>query len=61
MTLRDYLDYDNGTDIRYEFGDGVLVEMGAENPLNPNIAMMLVFLLSDLRNSSKTLGDRPSN
>jgi len=61
MTLREYLDYDNGTDIRYEFGDGVLVEMGAENPLNPSIAMMLVFLLSDLGNSSKTLGDRPLN
>ena len=61
MTLREYLDYDNGTDIRYELEDGVLVEMGAENPLNPSIAMMLVFLLSDLRNSSKTLGDRPSN
>jgi Uma2 family endonuclease len=46
MTLEEYLDYDDGTDVRYELVDGVLVEMGAENTLNPVIAGFLfaVFL-----------------
>jgi Uma2 family endonuclease len=43
MTLEEFLSYDDGTDARYELVDGVLVEMGAENPLNVKIAMMLVF------------------
>ena len=43
MTLKEYLDYDDGTDTRYELVDGILVEMGAESPLNPAIAMFLVF------------------
>jgi Uma2 family endonuclease len=42
MSLEEYLTYDDGTDICYELVDGVLVEMGAENPLNPAIAMFLV-------------------
>jgi Uma2 family endonuclease len=42
MSLEEYLTYDNGTDTRYELVDGVLVEMGAETPLNPAIAMFLV-------------------
>jgi Uma2 family endonuclease len=42
MSLEEYLTYDDGTDTRYELVDGVLVEMGAENPLNPQIAMLLV-------------------
>ncbi len=33
---------------RYELEDGVLVEMGAETPLNPRIAAMLMFLFGDL-------------
>lgn len=46
MSLEEYLDYDDGTDTHYELVDGVLVEMGAENPLNPEIASFLfsVFL-----------------
>jgi Uma2 family endonuclease len=48
MTLQEYLEYDDGTDIRYELEDGVLVEMGAENPLNPQIAMLLVFAFARL-------------
>lgn len=48
MTLEEYLAYDDGTDTRYELVDGVLVEMGAENPLNPKIAMMLAFVFADL-------------
>jgi Uma2 family endonuclease len=42
MTLEEYLTYDNGTDTRYELVDGALVEMGAENPLNPQIAIFLL-------------------
>ncbi|MCX5963904.1 MAG: hypothetical protein NT070_12425 [Cyanobacteria bacterium] len=41
MTLEEYLDYDHGTDCRYELEDGVLVEMGAENPTNNVIASFL--------------------
>jgi Uma2 family endonuclease len=42
MTLEEYLDHDDGTDTRYELVDGVLVEMGAKNPLNPMIAVFLL-------------------
>ncbi|MFM2429210.1 MAG: hypothetical protein RLZZ511_423 [Cyanobacteriota bacterium] len=42
MTLQEYLTYDDGTDARYELDDGVLVEMGAENPLNVKIAVFLL-------------------
>ncbi|MEO0540344.1 MAG: Uma2 family endonuclease [Cyanobacteria bacterium P01_A01_bin.105] len=48
LTLTEYLAYDDGTDALYELVDGVLVEMGAENPLNPQIAMALVFAFADL-------------
>jgi Uma2 family endonuclease len=48
MTLAEYLEYDDGTDTRYELEDGVLVEMGAENPLNPTIAMFLAFAFGSL-------------
>ncbi len=41
LTLEEYLDYDDGTDTRYELVDGVLVEMGAENTLNTAIAGFL--------------------
>lgn len=46
MTLAEYLDYDDGTETRYELVDGILVAMGSENPLNPQIAGFLfsVFL-----------------
>ena len=42
MTLEEYLDYDDGTDTRYELEDGVLLEMSAEHPLNPCIAIFLL-------------------
>ena len=48
MSLAEYLDYDDGTDRWYELEDGFLVDMSGENPLNPCIAMMLVFLFHDL-------------
>jgi Uma2 family endonuclease len=42
MTLEEFLAYEDGTDTRYELVAGVLVEMGAENPLNVNIAVFLL-------------------
>ena len=48
MSLAEYLDYDDGTDRWYELEDGFLVDMSGENPLNPCIAMMLVFLFHNL-------------
>ena len=42
LTLEEYLTYDDGTDTRYELVDGVLVEMGAESPLNTSIAVFLI-------------------
>jgi Uma2 family endonuclease len=46
LTLEEYLTYDAGTDTRYELVDGVLVDMGAENTINPQIVSFLfaVFL-----------------
>jgi len=46
LTLAEYLTYDDGTDVRYELVDGVLVEMGAEYPINNTIVSFLfaVFL-----------------
>ncbi|MBE9041287.1 Uma2 family endonuclease [Oscillatoriales cyanobacterium LEGE 11467] len=41
LTLQEYLDYDDGTDTRYELVDGVLVEMPPESRLNHRIASFL--------------------
>ncbi len=48
MTLEESLDYDDGTDTRYELVDGVLVEMGAESPINNTIALFLLGALLQL-------------
>ncbi len=42
MTLAEYLDYEHPSDGRYELEDGVLIETGAEAPLNPFIAVFLL-------------------
>lgn len=42
MTLEDYLNYDDGTDTRYELVDGVLVAMPPESTLNTQIAAFLL-------------------
>ena len=55
MTLAEYLDYDDGTDTRYELEDGVLVDMSGEQPLNTCIAVMLIFLFNDLGIARKLL------
>lgn len=41
MTLEDYLNYDDGTDTRYELVDGELVPMPPESDLNNRIASFL--------------------
>lgn len=48
MTLKDYLTYDDGTETRYELEDGILIEMRAENPLNPQIASFLLSVFFQL-------------
>jgi len=45
LTFEEYLAYDDGTDTRYELVNGVLVEMGAESPLNLDIALFLITVL----------------
>lgn len=42
ITLEEYLNYDDGTDTRYELVDGILVEMPTESPINKTIVMFLV-------------------
>ncbi|MBW4524317.1 MAG: Uma2 family endonuclease [Phormidium tanganyikae FI6-MK23] len=44
MTLAEYLEYDAGTEKRYELVDGVLIEMPPESTRNTRIAL---FLLSE--------------
>ncbi len=46
LTLEEYLDYDDGTDTRYELVDGELVEMPTESPENCQIAKLLMFELA---------------
>jgi Uma2 family endonuclease len=48
MTLEEFLAYADGTEARYELVDGVLVEMGAESPINTWIAIFLSFAFKDL-------------
>lgn len=48
MTLQEYLNYDDGTDTRYELVDGILVKMGAESTLNIEIAIYLIVIFSRL-------------
>ncbi len=42
LSLQEYLDYDDGTDRRYELEDGFLIDMSGEHPLNSRIAVMLL-------------------
>ncbi|MEM9512432.1 MAG: Uma2 family endonuclease [Cyanobacteria bacterium P01_E01_bin.48] len=44
MTLAEYLNYDGGTDTRYELVDGELVVMPPESELNQRIASLLFAL-----------------
>ncbi len=46
MTLEEYLNYDDGTDTRYELVDGVLTAMPAESTLNTQIAVFLLLFFT---------------
>lgn len=46
MTLEEFLNYDDGTDVRYELVNGVLMPMGAESTLNTRIAVFLLLYFS---------------
>ena len=48
LTLQAFLDYDDGTETRYELENGVLVEMGNESTLNGRIASFLFGILCTL-------------
>jgi Uma2 family endonuclease len=43
MTIEGYLNYDDGTDTRYELVNGELVKIPTESPLNCQIAKFLMF------------------
>jgi Uma2 family endonuclease len=43
ITIEDYLNYDDGTDTRYELVNGELVEMPTESLFNCQIAKLLMF------------------
>lgn len=47
-SLEDYLNYDDGTDRRYELVNGELIELPAESDLNVQIAGFLFVLLAQL-------------
>jgi len=48
MTLEEYLEYDDGTDTRYELVDGRLVAMSPESHLNNQIAIHLLSRLLEI-------------
>ncbi|MEL7359529.1 MAG: hypothetical protein AAFN40_23715 [Cyanobacteria bacterium J06560_6] len=48
MTLEEYLDYDDGTDKRYELIDGILVNVGSESDVNVMIGTFLIVVFSQL-------------
>lgn len=58
LTLEDYLNYDDGTNIRYELVDGVLVEMPPESTLNTQIIAFLLAALLQLGIPYTRLGIR---
>jgi len=56
MTLEEYLNYDDGTDTRYELVNGVLVEMGAESTINTQITVFLLLYFAQLNIPAYRLG-----
>ncbi|NET56376.1 MAG: Uma2 family endonuclease [Symploca sp. SIO2E6] len=56
MTFLEYLNYDDGTDTRYELVNGVLVEMGAESTINTQIAVFLLLCFAQLNIPAYRLG-----
>ena len=56
LTFEEYLAYDDGTDTRYELVNGVLVAMGAESPLNLDIAFFLGVFFSQMGVPMRRIG-----
>ncbi|MBW4694731.1 MAG: Uma2 family endonuclease [Lyngbya sp. HA4199-MV5] len=50
MTLEEYLDYDDGTDTRYELVNGELAEVPSESDLNNEIPMILLVAIGQFVN-----------
>ncbi|WP_347566246.1 Uma2 family endonuclease [Scytonema sp. UIC 10036] len=48
MTFEEYLRYDDGTDKKYEFVGGELVEIPPESPLNSRISLFLALQFAKL-------------
>jgi Uma2 family endonuclease len=48
LTLEEYLTYDDGTEVRHELVNGILVDMGSESPLNVQIAVFLLLRFAQL-------------
>jgi Uma2 family endonuclease len=57
-SIEEYLDYEDGTDTRYELVDGVLVEMAPENPLNILIARFLLVSFIQMGIPIEQVGDK---
>ena len=55
-TIEEYLDYDDGTDRRYELVDGELVELPTESTLNTQIAIFLIAAFLQLGIPMQRLG-----
>ena len=53
LTFEEFLEYDDGTEKRYELVDGIPVEVPAESDLNLELAMALMELLMSLVGSLK--------
>lgn len=42
LTFEEFLDYDDGTETRYELENGILLEMPTENTQNSDVAMVIL-------------------
>lgn len=69
MSLEDFLNYDDGTDARYELEDGRLLFMPSESEINRRIAVFLLIYFAQLgipvsrltqKTEVATMGTRPS-
>jgi Uma2 family endonuclease len=49
MTLKEFLEYDDDTEVMYEFVDGEPILMATESEINRRIAMFIVICLAQLR------------
>jgi Uma2 family endonuclease len=57
-TIEDFLNYDDGTDTRYELVNGELVELPTENPINTMIARFLLVYFIQMGLPIEQVGDK---